>query len=106
MSAAALMEKMPLAKSSSLKTLSKTIVDKVCAQKGQKRLNIFNSLHSLVLTSLLKHYMLIQETIKLFSHLCMWLRDSAESTLGLFPTVWKYAEENALNLILAGKITD
>lgn len=41
MSAAAQMEKMPLAKSRSLKTLSKTVSDKVlCAHKGERKLNV------------------------------------------------------------------
>lgn len=41
MSAAVRMAKMPLAKSRSLKTLSKTVSDKVlCAHKGERRLSI------------------------------------------------------------------
>lgn len=41
MSAAAQMEKMPLAKSRSLKTLSKTVYDKdLCAHKGERGLNV------------------------------------------------------------------
>lgn len=56
MSAAAQMEKMPLAKSRSLKTLSKTVYDKdLCAHKGERRLNASKTTRATIIYTELKN---------------------------------------------------